>query len=166
VGITAPEPLLKTHALAEFSCGNKILDDWLKKTALKSHSDGGSRTFVIADSETSNIIGYYCLSTSSIERTKVAGNIKRNMPDPTPLILLGRLAVDERYARKGLGKDLMKDCYRRVISVSHQVGVRVLVVHAIDDDSRRFYLGLGFTESPLQSHTLMIRVSDLVAAID
>lgn len=166
MGITAPQPLTIDHNLDQFSCGKQVLDDWLRNTALKNHSQGGSRTFVITDEETNRVIGYYCISTGSIEHNKITGKFKRNMPDPIPVILLGRLAVDVDYANRGIGTGLMKDCYKRVVSISTEVGVRAILVHAIDDESRQYYLKLGFSESPIQSHTLMIRVKDIVTALE
>ncbi len=166
MGITTPQSLTKDHNLGEFSCGTQILDDWLRDTALKNHSEGASRTFVVADDETRRVIGYYCISTGSIEHSLVSGKFRRNMPDPIPVILLGRLAVDIKYANRGIGAGLMKDCYKRVVTVSAEIGVRVILVHAIDDESKQYYLRLGFSVSPIQSHTLMIRVKDIAAALE
>ena len=165
MGVTAPAPLSAKHDFLDFNCGKPVLDDWLKKKALKNHTEGASRTFVVTDEETAQVAGFYSISTSSVTHDSVPGNVRRNMPDPIPTILLGRLAVDTRYANRGIGTGLMKDCYKRVASVAEQVGVRALLVHALDEESRQFYLHLGFSESPIQARTLMIRVKDIVAVL-
>lgn len=165
MGITAPEPLSPHHNFTDFDCGKPVLDDWLKKKALKNHAEGGSRIFVVTDEETAQVVGFYSISAGSVTHDSVRGNVRRNMRDPIPTILLGRLAVDARYANQGIGTGLMKDCYKRVVSVADQVGVRALLVHALDEQSRQFYLHLGFSESPIQERTLMIRVKDIVAAL-
>ncbi len=165
MGITAPEPISPDHNFANFTCGKPVLDDWLIKKALKNQTDSGSRTYVVTDSDLDQVVGYYCISTGSVSHELAPGKVRRNMPDPIPIILLGRLAVDVGYAKQGIGRGLMKDCYKRVASVAEQVGVRALLVHALDEESRQYYLNLGFTESTIQERTLMIRMKDIVASL-
>jgi predicted N-acetyltransferase YhbS len=165
MGITTPEPISPNHNFANFTCGKPVLDDWLIKKALKNQTDGSSRTFIVMDSDLDQVVGYYCLSTGSVSHELAPGNVRRNMPDPIPIILLGRLAVHVDYVNQGIGRGLMKDCYKRAASVAEQVGVRALIVHALDDESRHYYLNLGFTESTIQERTLMIRMKDIVASL-
>lgn len=166
MGITAPETLTQDHHLANFDCGKPVLNDWVQSHALKNQVEGGSRTFVVSDTATGKVVGYYCISTGAVAHNEAPGRVKRNMPDPIPVILLGRLAVDLNYAKQGIGKGLIKDCYKRVASVAEQVGVRALLVHALDDESRQCYPSLGFSESPIQERTLMVRVKDIVASLE
>jgi GNAT superfamily N-acetyltransferase len=163
MGITAPELLTDQHNIQEFNCGKPSLDDWLKNTALKGQDEGGARTFVVTDTVTTRVVGYYCIASGSIEREQAPGKVRRNMPDPIPVILLGRLAVQSAYARQGLGRGMMKDCYLRVTKVSDVVGVRALLVHALDQESREYYLPQGFSESPLSPNALMLTVKDIRA---
>jgi GNAT superfamily N-acetyltransferase len=165
MGITTPEPIFPNHNFANFTCGKQALDDWLIKKALKNQTDGGSRSFVVMDSDLDQVVGYYCISTGLISHELAPGNVRRNMPDPIPVILLGRLAVDVGYVNQGIGRGLMKDCYKRAASVAEQVGVRALLVHALDEESRQYYLHLGFTESTIQERTLMLRIKDIVSSL-
>lgn len=166
MGITAPEPLSSNHNFANFTCDKPVLDNWLKKKAFKNQTDGGSRTFAVTDTDTDQVVGYYCISTGSVSHELAPGNVRRNMPDPIPVILLGRLAVDNGYANLGIGRGLMKDCYKRAAAVAEQVGVRALLAHALDEESRQYYLHLGFTESPIQERTLMLRIKDIVSSLN
>lgn len=166
MGITAPEPLSSNHNFANFTCGKPVLDNWLKKKAFKNQTDGGSRTFAVTDTGIDQVVGYYCISTGSVSHELAPGNVRRNMPDPIPVIILGRLAVDVGYANQGIGRGLMKDCYKRAASVAEQVGVRALLIHALDEESRQYYLHLGFTESTIQERTLMLRIKDIVSSLN
>ena len=169
MGISAPEPLNKDHDITTFDCGKPVLNQWLRKRALRNQVEGASRTYVVSDvvsnKDNRKVVGYYCIGAGSVSADISTGKIKRNMPDPVPVILLGRLAVDKDYANQGIGKGLMKDCYLRVVSIAEQVGVRALLVHALDDESRQYYLDLGFTESAIQARTLMVRVKDIVSVL-
>ena len=166
MGITSPEPISSNHNFANFTCGKPVLDDWLIKKALKNQIDGGSRTFIVMDSDLDQVVGYYCISTGSVSHELAPGNVRRNMPHPIPIILLGRLAVRIDYANQGISRGLMKDGYKRAASVAEQFGVRALMVHALDDESRQYYLNLGFTGSTIQERTQMIRMKDIVASLN
>ncbi len=156
--VTAPEPFTETHLTESFSCGIPVLDDWLKHRALKNEVSGASRTFVIC--QDSQVIGYYTLATGSIEPRNAPGKIRRNMPNPIPVMVLGRLAVDQRQQQAGLGRGLLKDALLRTLSVSKQAGIRALLVHTLSEDAKHFYTRSGFIESPLDPMTLMIALQD------
>lgn len=159
--IRAPEPLGANHVLQHFDCGRPSLNEWLKKKAAKAQRVGGSsRTFVVC-SPADQVVGYYALATGSINREDVPGKVKKNMPNPIPVILLGRLAVDQAFKGKGLGAGLLKDALLRVINAAEQIGVRAVLVHALDDQAKNFYLKHGFYESPTNDLTLMITVEEL-----
>lgn len=100
--LAAPEALAQQHDLDPFDCGVAVLDDWLKKRARRNKAEGASRTFVIADG--TRIIGYYSLAASSIVHKEATWRVRRNMPDPVPALLLGRLAIDHAWHGKGLGE--------------------------------------------------------------
>lgn len=157
--ITAPALLTPEHDLEAFDSGNATLDEWLIKRALKNQDSGASRTFVIRDDD--KVIGYYALATGSVERDVATGNFARGMPEPIPVIVLGRLAIDKHYQGKRLGAALLKDAMLRTVTISQNVGVRGLLVHAISDEAKRFYLNYGFQESPMEPMTLLISIKTI-----
>lgn len=156
--ITAPEPITPSHLIEAFACGIPVLDDWLKRRALKNEVSGASRTFVVCHDE--QVVGYYALATGSVEHRDAPGKLRRNMPDPIPMMVLGRLAVDQQWQRAGIGRGLLKDAVLRSVSVSQQAGVRALLVHVLSEDAKTFYVRNGFLESPLDPMTLIISLQD------
>ena len=161
--ITRPEALTDEHQTNDFDCGNDLLNDWLKKRALKNQANGASRTFVICKED--RVIGYYALSSGSVERIEAPKPIARNMPETIPVMLLGRLAIDSSAQGQGLGAALLKDALLRILSVSKNVGVRAILVHAISEDAKRFYLGYGFQVSPIDSMTLVLSMGKIEALL-
>jgi GNAT superfamily N-acetyltransferase len=147
----------------DFDCGNDVLNDWLKKRALKNQASGASRTFVICNK--GRVVGYYALSSGSVERLEAPKAIARNMPQTIPVMLLGRLAIDRDAQGQGLGAALLKDALLRVLSVAKNVGVRAILVHAISEDAKRFYLGYGFQVSPIDSMTLVLPMKNIEALL-
>ncbi len=154
--VTAPEPILITHCLDDFDCGNPTLNQWLKRQALANEISGASRTFVACENR--SVIGFYALATGSVRRADAPAGIKRRMPDPIPVMVLGRLAVDLHWQKKGVGAGLLKDALLRTLSVSQQAGIRALIVHALSENARQFYLRYGFQESPFSHMTLMLNL--------
>jgi len=151
---TAPEPLAPDHDLEPFACGVAALDDWLKRRARRNEAEGASRTFVTCLGR--RVIGYYSLAAGSVLHAAATGKVRRNMPDPLPAVLLGRLAIDRTWQGKGLGADLLRDAVLRVVGAAAAVGVRAMLVHAISDDAKAFYEKHGFRSSPLEPMTVMI----------
>lgn len=101
-------------------------------------------------------MGYYALAAGAVSREHAPGRIRRNAPDPVPVIVLGRLAVHVDMPRRGIGRGLLKDAVLRTLQASEQVGARALLCHAIDDAAKAFYLKHGFVESPIHTMTLML----------
>lgn len=159
INLSEPEIIRAHHLLDHFSSGNTTLDEWLIKRALKNYLEGASKTYVVHHNN--RVVAYYCLATGSIQSKKVPGKIRRNMPNPIPALILGRLAVDTEYQRFGLGKGLLKDAFLRTLNVSRDVGIRALLVHAISDSAKHFYKRFGFVESPLDEMTLMLSVTEI-----
>ena len=151
----APQPLAARHLLDSFDCGEASLDEWLKRRALANQLAGASRTFVVADVE-DRVVGYYSLAAGAVSRNLATGSVRRNMPDPVPVLVLARLAVDRHAQGMQLGAALLQDAVNRAVSVSQNAGVRALLVHALDDKAKQFYLHYGFAESPLHPLTLML----------
>ena len=159
-----PTKLASSHQTENFSSGNLQLDEWLKRRALKNEAAGASRTYVLCVDTT--VIGYYCLASGAVAQTASTGRVRRNMPDPIPVMVIGRLAVDSDWQGKGLGRALLRDAILRILQAAEIAGIRAILVHAISKDAKKFYEKCGFTASPLDPLTLMIKVSDAVAAIE
>lgn len=158
VSFSAPEPLSTAHYIEVFDCGEPVLNNWLKRRALKNEDTGASRTFVVC--QDNNVVGYYVLATGSVMHKDAPGKIKRNMPDTVPVMVLGRLAVDMGAQSMGIGRGLLKDAILRTITVAKQAGVKAILVHALSEEARKFYLRYGFIESPLDPMILMITLKD------
>ena len=156
--LSSPCPLAAAHLVADFSSGEPVLDDWLKRRALANQLSGASRVFVVVD-ERQQMMGYYALAAGAVAHQVASGGVRRNMPDPIPVLVLGRLAVDRRVQGVKLGAALLQDAVKRALAVASNVGVRALLVHAMNDRARDFYLHYGFRQSPLQPMTLMLRLS-------
>lgn len=154
--ISAPAPLSSHHQIAEFCCGETVLDQWLKQRGLKNQAQGAARTFVVCKEESHQVVGFYSLVTGSVNHTEATGGLRRNMPDPIPVIILARLAIDCAYHGQGLGADLLHDALLRSYRVAENVGVRALMVHALTDSAKRFYLHHGFKASTTQERTLFL----------
>lgn len=150
----APEPLSAAHDLTAFASGNAALDEWLKRRALANQDTGASRTYVIADED--RVIGYYALATGSIAAAEAPGRVRRNMPDPVPVMILARLAIESQHQGRGLGSDLLRDAVLRTLRAAEIAGVRAMLVHAIDEKAGRFYERAGFMPSPLRPLTYFL----------
>ena len=155
--LTPPEPIAADHVLADFDSGEPTLDEWLKKRGLKNSAGGASRCFVLCLNKT--VIGYYSLSAGAINHEAAPKPMRRNMPDPLPALLLGRLAVDRKYHNQGLGSGLLRDAMLRSVNIARDAGVFAVLVHALHDQARQFYLSRGFVQSPLQPMTLMMTMA-------
>lgn len=161
--IKAPERLSEQHKTNSFNCGDNNLNDWLNKQAIKNQNSGASRTFVVSKNDV--VIGYYTLAGGSVERMSAPGNVSRNMPDPIPVIVLGRLAIDKKLQGQKLGSALLKDAMLRTLSISLDIGVRALLVHAISPEAKSFYLSYGFQESKFDDMTLFLSVKQIKSSI-
>jgi GNAT superfamily N-acetyltransferase len=157
--LSAPAPLTGQHETASLSCGTESLDQWLQRRAWKNQLQGASRTYVVCEER--QVVAYYALASGAVATVGATGKLRRNMPDPIPVVVLGRLAVDSRLAGRGVGRALIRDAGLRVLQAADAIGVRGVVVQALSDDARRFYLKVGFDASPLEPNLLMITLADL-----
>ena len=112
------------------------------------------------------MIGYYSLAAGSVLHAVATGKIRRNMPDPVPVVLLGRLAVDRQWQGKGLAADLLSDAVLRIVGAAETVGVRAILVHAISQAARNFYEKHGFRASSVEPMTLMITIDEAQRILD
>ena len=149
--LSPPLPIESEDDVSLFDCADDSLNDWLQERALRSEGTS-ARTYVVKDGR--RVVGYYCLATGAVARSGLPRKIRHGLPDPVPVMVLGRLAVDKNHQRTGIGGGLLKDALRRTLQVSEQVGVRALLGHAIDEDAHAFYASYSFVEFPLASRTL------------
>lgn len=163
-GVTAPTRLNATHDLTRFDCGNAALNIWLKSSALKSEGQS-ARTYVACEGNI--VIGYYCIATGSVERKALPSKLKREqgIPNQMPVAIIGRLARDLAYKGTGLGLDLLQDALRRIVSASEIIGVRCVLVHAIDDRAAKFWKDNEFIEYPDGSRSFFLPVERIVDAL-
>ena len=153
----APQPLSADHQLNTFNCGETSLDEWLKRRAILNQTNGASRTFVVVD-KNQLVMGYYALAAGAVHHQDATRSIRQNMPDPIPVMVLARLAVDIRTQGMQLGAGLLRDAVDRSLAVAKNTGVRALLVHAIHERAKEFYLYFGFQASPVHPLTLMLRL--------
>jgi predicted N-acetyltransferase YhbS len=158
VPLSAPQPLNADHELDAFVSGVEPLDEWLKRHALHNELEGGSRTFVVCEGR--QVVGYYSLAAGSVVAGIATGRVRRNMPNPIPVVLLGRLAIDRTWQGRGLGGDLLRDAVLRVLTAGERIGVRAILVHAISPEAKAFYERFGFRASVIEPMTLMITLAD------
>ena len=161
--LQAPEPLTADHALGGFDSGVLSLDDWLRHRALQNQASGASRTFVVCDAN--KVVAYYALAASAVAPGAAPGRFRRNMPDPIPVVVLARLAIARDRQGHGLGRALFQDAANRVIHAADTIGIRGLLVHAISEEAKAFYIRLGLDPSPLDPMILKTTVADLKATL-
>lgn len=161
--VSAPAPLTEQHDVKTFHSGIESLDTWLKRGALKNQATGVSRTFVVC--EENHVVAYYALASSAVAVDSAPGRFRRNMPDPIPVVVLGRLAVDKHFQGKGFGRALVRDAALRIIQAADAIGIRGVIVHAISAEAKTFYEQVGFEPSPIDPMMLMVTLADLQAAL-
>jgi GNAT superfamily N-acetyltransferase len=157
--VRAPEHLTGEHDVSDFDSGVLELDTWLKRRALQNETSRASRTFVISDG--TRVIGYYALATGAVSHEAATGRVRRNMPEPIPVMILARLAVDRAHQGKGLGAALLRDALLRTLQAAEIAGIRAVLLHAISEDAKRFYARHGFSESPVDPMTMMVTLAEV-----
>jgi predicted N-acetyltransferase YhbS len=162
-GYSLPRPIAEDDDPSSFDSGEPSLDEYLRKRALGNHVQGASRCFVTC--RDGRVVGYYALASASVQHGDVTGKVRRNMPDPVPVILLSRLAVDRKEQGSGLGKNLLRDAILRSVEASEIIGVRALLVHALNDTARAFYAHFDFEPSPTDPLHLLLLIKDARSAV-
>lgn len=161
--LLAPEPLADRHEFQDFRSGEASLDEWLKRRARANQASGASRTYVACEGR--RVIGYYALASGVVTMENAPGRFRRNMPNPIPVAVLARLAVDLSWQGHGIGRALFRDAARRVVHAADAIGIRGIVVHAISEEAKNFYVKLGFDPSPREPMTLMVTLADVRAVL-
>lgn len=161
--LRAPEPVNANHDCAGFQSGEPLLDVWLRQRAVKNQAVGATRSYVIGCDQ--RVVAYYSLAVGSASRRIATGAVGRNMPDPVPVMLLARLAVDSAWQGRGLGALLLRDAIIRTVQAAEIAGIRAMLVHALSDDAARFYRHFGFQATASEPMTLMATLSNLERAM-
>jgi GNAT superfamily N-acetyltransferase len=154
--LTAPARLTAAHNLTRFDCATPELNHWLVRQALKNEANDASRTYVVCHDGV--VVAYYSLATGAIDRAEAPKRMQRNMPDPIPIMVLGRLAVDRAYQGQGIGRALLRDAVQKVLGAAEIVGIKAILVHAISEEAKQFYLAQDFLESPMEPMTLCLEL--------
>lgn len=159
MSFTAPEPLGSAHDVAAFDCGIDELNTWLRRRALTSQDEGSARTFVVTAG--SRVVGYYAIAAGSVSREQATGRTRRNMPEPIPMALLARLAVDRSAQGFGVGAGLLQDAILRITQAAAVLGIRGILVDAVNDEAKAFYEKFGFRPSSVLPFRLMITLQEV-----
>ena len=160
-----PRAVTSADDCSTFRSGERSLDDWLNHRAIKNEESGGSRTFVSVDEDTGLIAGYYCLSAGTLVHEESPGRLKRGTPNPIPVILIGRLAVDEPFQGIGLGASLLRHSMAKGLEAAQLIGARAFLVHALSGAAVSFYERFGFVLMPDSERTLYVLMKDAVATV-
>jgi GNAT superfamily N-acetyltransferase len=160
-----PRPLGRPDVREGFDCGIPSLDVWLVKHGLSAGAVGSARVYAVTDGSDS-VVGYYALTVASLEHAEATGRAARGMPRHSiPAMPLPRLAVDSRVQGEGVGALLLRDALERTLLVADPAGVRLLLVHAKNDEARKFYEHFGFESSPSDPLNLQLLIKDIGATV-
>jgi GNAT superfamily N-acetyltransferase len=154
-----PELLDDAHNVDGFSCGDEALDDWLRRRAPRNQREGSSRTWVVTAE--SRVVAFYASSTAVLTRIEATKRAARKQPDPLPAMLLGRLAVDREHQGRGLAAALLKHFLLKALEVADITGLRLVLVHAKNEQAAGFYRHYGFEPSPIDDLTLILLTKDI-----
>jgi GNAT superfamily N-acetyltransferase len=158
-----PRPLSADHDLSRFDCGQPLLDDWLKERAVKNQTTGASRTYVVCQGD--RVVAFYSLATGSVDHGSAPGRVRRNMPDPIPVMIIARLAVDSGWQGQGVAKGMLKDAIVRTLEAAEIAGIRALLVHALDEAAAGFYRSNDFLTTPNDPLILVLPLADARRAL-
>lgn len=161
--LLAPVPLEGHHQVEDFASGAPTLDAWIRRKARANQASGASRTYVLCRGD--RVVGFYALAAGSVSHDLSPRKLRQNMPDPVPVIVLGRLAIDAREQGNGLGSALLRDAVLRVAAAAREVGVAAMLVHALNDRAKAFYVAAGFETLPVDPMVLVLRIKDIKALI-
>ena len=164
--LRGPRALERNDIRDGFRCGVASLDTWFVEHAASANAAGSARTYVVIDDEQDRVVGYYVLTVASLEREEATGRASKGMPGhPIPAMLLARLAVDQSVQGTGVAATLLADAMQRTLLVAEQTGIRLLLVHAVNENARSFYLHYGFEASPSDPMNLQLLIKDIRATM-
>ncbi len=162
--LSSVELLTTDHDVSQFDCGKHVsLSEWLKRFARMNQASGDTRTYVVH--RNLRVAGYYSLAPGSVSRKEATVRASKAAPEPIPIVLLARLAVDKAEQCQGLGSALLKDALQRAYAGAEIIGGGAVLVHAIDVEAAAFYRTYGFESCPGLELHLMLLMKDLRATL-
>ena len=161
-----PEKLAPGHDVTGFHCGKAALDQWLTRFALTNQSTGMSKTFVTLFGGCT-VAGYYALASGGVAHETVPKRISKGVArHAIPVVILARLAVHEDHQAQGIGRALLRDALGRVNAAADEIGIRALIIHALDEEAKAYYMQQAeFEPSPTNDLHLMLLMKDLRKAL-
>ncbi|HEY7669620.1 MAG TPA: GNAT family N-acetyltransferase [Hyphomicrobium sp.] len=162
-GLTRPTLLRASHILTEFDCGEPTLDRWLQRRALSAIAARTANTFVICRGK--RVVGYFSLANGAVGHSETSAKVRRNMPDPIPVTVLARLAVDNTEQDKGLGADLLQEAMKRTLAGARHVAARLLIAHALNAKAFDYYTKHGYSPLRADSNVLYISLETIAATL-
>jgi GNAT superfamily N-acetyltransferase len=162
--LSKPATLKLGHVLSDFDCGRDEVSSWLKTRARKAAENDTARTYVVCRGP-KKVVGYYALAAGAVSQTEAPGALRRNTPEPIPVIILALLGVDRSEQGKGIGKDLLADAMRRAIQAAKIIGARALLIHALDGNAANFYIEHGFQAFDEKAETLYLAMKTIRDAL-
>ena len=164
INLTKPRLLTDSDDLSLFTSTNREMNDWLQKHAWNNQSNGASKTYVIATNE-GRIVGYYSIAAGAVARQSAIRSLRHNAPDPIPVGVIGRLAVDREWGGRGIGAGMLKDAVLRIAGAAQIIGIRAMIVHSLPE-ALAFYTRFGFQESKLEPLLLMYPLEKVSALLE
>jgi len=158
--LTAPAALTAPHHVADFQCGKPALDHWLKHRALRNQAKGFTAVMVVFDQQ--RVVGYYGLAPTAVTPNSLPRGIRSGQPpDPVPCLLLGQLAVDQRYTGHGIGNGLLQHALMRCLQAANLIGGRALMANALDQQAASYWQRRGFLSTRDDPLTLFRSIADI-----
>ena len=152
------EAISRQHLRDRFDCGQPSLNEYLLRYARQNDDNNIAKAFVAVDND-NQVLGYYCVSSASVEFEELPEEITKGLPRyPVPAARIGRLACDKSMQGKGLGTRLLIDALQRINATSKQLGIKAVIVDALDQDTKKFYIRYGFMELSTQELTLFLPI--------
>jgi predicted GNAT family N-acyltransferase len=159
------ERLDRGHERQGFDCGKPSLNDFLHTLVSQYERRNLGRTYVAVREGENRVLGYYTLASGAVEVVSLPAKQAKKLPrHPVPVVLIGRLAVDQSVHGKGLGGLLLRDALARSLEVSERLGIHAVVVDALDAVAKTFYERFGFLELTDHPMRLFLPISTIRAA--
>ena len=162
--LTKPRLLSDTDNPSSFTSTNQEMNDWLQKHAWNNQNSGVSKTYIITSTE-AQIVGYYSIAAGAVARQSAIRSLRHNAPDPIPVCVIGRLAVDREWSGRGIGAGLLKDAVLRIAAAAKIIGIRAIIVHSLPE-ALAFYTRFGFQSSKLEPLLLMYPIEKISALLN
>ena len=148
----------KEHDTSTFDCGVSVMNEWLRRNAVRAQDAGAARTFVWVAPPSVEVVAYFSIAPTQVLRSEVSAKLAGGY-STIPAYLLARLAVTQRLQGQGLGEDLLHDALTRIVRASDSGGGRLIVVDAIDESAVSFYSRFDFHVINADARRMGIKIS-------